>query len=170
MTVSDDTGGRQGQDRRRKEGSMPGLQRIALKAAVSFLIGLIAGAAQASPYTPAPGSQERRQILDTARMPAEKALGKPVKFLVRWLRVQDGWTFLHAQMLGPDGKPIGYEGTRYQGAAEHGLKSNAFDALLERKGGAWLVVTYRIGPTDVAWLGWDKQYHAPAAIFLKVGK
>ena len=29
----------------------------------------------------------------------------------------------------------------------------------------WQVVTYALGPTDVAWEGWDKEYHAPPGIF-----
>ena len=48
-------------------------------------------------------------------------------------------------------------------------KAGAFDdgvlALLHKVGGQWRVVQYVIGATDVAYLGWDRRFHAPAAIF-----
>jgi len=36
---------------------------------------------------------------------------------------------------------------------------------LHKAGGQWRVVQYVIGATDVAYLGWDRRFHAPAAIF-----
>ncbi len=46
-----------------------------------------------------------------------------------------------------------------------GLKSNRYVALFARKGGQWTIVVDRIGPTDVAWIGWQEQFGAPAEIF-----
>lgn len=115
--------------------------------------------------TPAAGSGERSTILDAARAPVEKELGKPVLFVVRQLQVLNGWAFLHAAMQGPGGQPISYADTRFQQAAEHGAKSDKYMALLKQDHGHWQVQAFSIGPTDVAWAAWSEQYGAPKAIF-----
>lgn len=112
-----------------------------------------------------PGAAARHAILDAARKPAEKELGKPVVFVVKQLRRQPGWAFLRATLQGPAGQPWSYRNTRYQEAAEHGLKSDDYVALLQQQHGRWVVRDYRVGPTDVAWADWSRQYEAPAALF-----
>ena len=57
--------------------------------------------AQEAPYTPAAGSQERKAIFDAMR-----ALGDNHDrvFVVRYLKVQNGWAWLTADPQSPDGK------------------------------------------------------------------
>lgn len=118
-----------------------------------------------TPPSSQPNAAERQVILDTARGPAEKELGKPVVFVVKQLSQQTGWAFLRATLQGAGGQPWSYRGTRYQEAAEHGLKSDDYVALLQQQHGSWVVREYRIGPTDVAWVDWSRRYGAPAALF-----
>jgi hypothetical protein len=115
--------------------------------------------------TPPAGSPERAKILDAARAPLEQELGKPVQFEVSQLQVLDGWAFLHAQMQGPGGQPLDYQGTPYQAAAERGHKSEGYAALLRQQQDAWQVQAYSIGSTDMGWVAWREEYAAPEAIF-----
>lgn len=121
--------------------------------------------AQNAPQTPPPGSQERAVLLDTARAPVQKELGKPVQFVVKRLSVLDGWAYLYATMQSPGGQPVSYVGTPFAQAAEHGAKSDDYLALLRLEDGKWQVRADAIGPTDVAWAAWPEQYGAPQALF-----
>lgn len=121
--------------------------------------------ARQTPHTPATGSAERSAILDAARGPVEKVLGKQVVFEVDHLNVLNGWAYLEASMQGPGGQPISYADTSFQHAAELGGKSNLYMALLQRHGDTWKVTVDAVGPTDVAWAVWPAQYGAPEAIF-----
>lgn len=113
--------------------------------------------------TPAP--TQRILILNTARQSVATELGKPVRFVVKQLNTRDDWAFLDATMQEENGQPIDYHGTRYAEAAAHGLKSDRFDALLQRQGDGWKVRAYSLGPTDVPWVDWAAKYGAPAALF-----
>jgi hypothetical protein len=46
-----------------------------------------------------------------------------------------------------------------------GVFDDGFGALLHKQSGAWVVKDVAVGPTDVAWTGWDAQYGAPADLF-----
>lgn len=139
--------------------------RSLLLAALLGITAMNASHAKDAPHMPPAGSAERKAILDAARVPPEHALGKPVQFVVKHLQVLDGWAFLSASMQGPGGQPVDYRGTRYQEAAEHGLKSDNYVALLKQQQGAWRVQTYSVGPTDVVWADWSTSQGAPAALF-----
>lgn len=121
--------------------------------------------AQPRPYTPKPGSFERKLIMDTLRVPVEGKLHRPVIFQVTSLRVQNGWAFLNGVPIQPNGKPMDYRGTPYWKAA-HATDDwgGGIQALLHKTHSKWRVVTYIIGASDVAWVDWDKRYHAPRAI------
>ncbi len=121
--------------------------------------------AQETPHTPATGSAERTAVLDAARQPVEKMLGKQVILEVDHLNVLKNWAYLEATMRGSGGQPISYADTSFQQAAENGGKSDVYMALLERHGDVWKVKDDAIGPTDVAWAVWPGQYGAPDAIF-----
>lgn len=107
----------------------------------------------------------RKAILDSARVPVAEALGKPVLFRVGHLAVSGDWAFLRAEMEGPGGAPVDYVGTSMADAAQHGMASRTYAALLHRRGGSWTVVDKAIGPTDVAWEDWPTRHRAPPAIF-----
>lgn len=108
---------------------------------------------------------ERKAIMDALRTPVENQLNKKVIFKVNHLKVQDGWAFLIAAPLQPNGKPMDYRGTPYQEAVEADMFSNTVCALLHQQAGGWRVVEFVLGATDVPFVDWDKKHHAPASIF-----
>lgn len=135
---------------------------------VSLVTGLLpqSAGAQSKPYTPKPGSFERKLLMDTLRVPVETKLHRPVIFQVSALRVQNGWAFLSGVPMKPNGKAMDYKGTVYaQAASDHNVFGGGIDALLHKTRGKWHVVTFNIGASDVVYTDWDKQYHAPRAIF-----
>jgi hypothetical protein len=74
--------------------------------------------------TPAPGTAERRAILDALRAEMRRFDRGPVEFVVRHLRVQSGWAWLAADPRSPGGR------ARYEREG----------ALLVRRAGRWQVV------------------------------
>jgi hypothetical protein len=58
----------------------------------------------AVPYTPTPGSPERKAILDALRAEMRRFDPRPVVFVVRHFRVQHGWSWLEASPRSPDGR------------------------------------------------------------------
>jgi hypothetical protein len=110
---------------------------------------------------------ERTAVLDALRVPVRKELKKPVLFKVDHLKMQDGWAFMTGEPQQPGGKAMDYRGTRYQKATDDGVFDDWICALLRRKKGKWTVLRYRIGATDVAWIGWDAEFKAPKGIFPK---
>lgn len=111
----------------------------------------------------------RVSILDAARQPIQTQLGKPVRFVVNTLNTAQNWAFLDARMVEEDGSPFSYRNTTEDEASQHGLKSNNFVALLRCQPDHCSVVTYRIGPTDVAWMSWASEYGAPKELFPNLG-
>lgn len=120
---------------------------------VICLLALTAGALPQAPDLPAPGTDERGEILDTARIPAQAVLRQPVDFQVSYLRVLDGWALLRAAMEDSAGRPL------------RGGGSDDFAALLNRQQARWHVVAYGLGSGAVAWQHWAGEYGAPKAIF-----
>jgi len=121
--------------------------------------------AQARAYTPEKGSAERKAITDALRVPVQKKLKQQVVFKVDHLNVQNGWAFLLGAPQRPDGGAIDYRDTPYADAYNAGAFGDDVMALLHKVGGQWRVVQYVIGATDVAYMGWDRRFHAPSAIF-----
>lgn len=111
----------------------------------------------AQPGTVPPQGATRRALLDAARGPAEARRGQPVQFVVHALNRAGPWAFLFARMQRPDGHPLD--------RAADDLASNDYAALLRQDGSGWRVVDFAVGPTDVAWEGWDRRYGAPASVF-----
>lgn len=111
------------------------------------------------------GPADRAAILDSARDPVAKRLGKPVKFKVRTIRREGDWAFVIAEMLDAAGRPISYTGTPLASAEAEGAISRDFVALLRLSGGHWRVVDHALGPTDVAWADWAGKHGAPQSLF-----
>ena len=124
-----------------------------------------AASAQDVPYTPNPGSDERKAIMDALRAPVEAKLKSKVLFKVDHLKAQNGWVFMRGVPRQPNGDPIDYRGTPYQAAKDAGAFDDWICALLKNERGKWRVVVFVIGATDVVYAGWDRKYKAPAAIF-----
>lgn len=133
-----------------------------------LLLGISLGGASSAlaqrAYTPSPGSPERKIIMDAARVPVEAKLRKRIVFKVDHLRVESHWAFMTAIPQTPDGR-LAYEGTEYEAGWRAGGVSDMVCILLHWVGDRWRVVAYVIGPSDVAWEGWDRKYDAPPAIF-----
>jgi hypothetical protein len=124
----------------------------------------ICAVAQEKVYTPKPGSEKRKAIMETLREPVEKELKQKVKFKIDSLNVQADWAFMRSTPQQEDGKPIDYSETAYQEYIKEGVFDDGICALLQRKDKEWKVVTYVIGSTDVPYVSWDKDYKAPAAL------
>lgn len=116
-------------------------------------------------HTPAPGSPERKALLDAARAPLEQRLRQPVLFAVEQLNAAGDWAFLLARMQGPGGQSPDFAGTPFEEAAKAGAMSRLYAALLRREHGQWAIKAEVVGPTDVAWANWAQDYGAPAALF-----
>jgi len=83
-------------------------------------------------YTPPPGSAERKAILDAYRAEYTKdALTKDVIFVVKHLKVHDGWAWLEVNPKSADGSQ--------QFEPEQGL--------LRREGSEWKVLQRKSGVT-----------------------
>lgn len=121
---------------------------------------------QAGPRSVPVGDPLRRTLLNTLRPSIEDELNQPVQFMVDRLRIQGDWAFYAGSIQQPNGRPIDFSKTRYASALENGV----FDgpgtfALLRRTAGAWRVVTFVVGPTDVAYLAWPDEHGAPMRLF-----
>lgn len=110
-------------------------------------------------------AEERAVILDVARQPVVKRLGKPIKFKVQRLGREGDWAFLMATMVDAKGRPITYAGTPLASAEAEGMVSKDYVALLHRTNGQWRVVDTAVGPTDVAWADWAQKHAAPRLLF-----
>jgi hypothetical protein len=114
---------------------------------------------------------EQHAVVDAAQAHATQELGKPVKLAIKKFSTEQQWAFVHATMLDPNGQAFSYAGTSYAADAEAGIKSTSYAALLQKTDdGTWRIVAERIGPTDMAWADWSKEYGAPATLFGTIPK
>lgn len=108
----------------------------------------------------------RTLLLNTLRVPIEKELKQPVRFVVGVLKVEGEYAFFRGNTKDALGKDIDFSKTTYRELLEQGFfDGDATAALLKKVNGKWSVMTYVIGPTDVAWANWSDEYHAPAVLF-----
>lgn len=128
---------------------------------VVFLFSSLAAAQGV--YTPEKGSAERTAILDTLRVPVEKAFKQKIVFVTDNCKVQGTWAFVSGQPMLPSGQEPELKNTRF--AAYQDAYDNNFFGLLRKTAGKWKVVTHAIGCTDVCYADWWKRYRAPKAIF-----
>lgn len=139
------------------------MKRLGLALAAALM--LAAGHAQAQRvHTPATGTPERRLLMDALRLRMQRELNKPMIFQVQQLRVLGDWAFAEVVPRKPDGSAFDYRGTPFEQEKRDGVLDDASVALLRRVNGAWRVVRLAIGPTDVAWWGWEKETGAPRAV------
>ncbi|MDP2232812.1 MAG: alpha/beta fold hydrolase [Actinomycetota bacterium] len=120
-------------------------------------------------HHPAFGSEERKAILNALRPVIERDLGQKVIFEVSDLAAKEDFVFAAVVPRKPSGAKIDYSKTRYasllrQGWFDGGSDADVF-ALLRFQKGTWHVMTFVIGPTDVAYVSWWREYGAPKAIF-----
>lgn len=114
------------------------------------------------------GTHLRGEILDAARPLFERETGGPVEFVVNTLNVYDVWAFANVRAQRPGGGAIDWSRTKFGEDMAHGMFDPASSFVLLRRAdsGAWMLVEYAIGPTDVAWDWWRQQLDLPEALFL----
>lgn len=141
---------------------------VSMKGLVSILLLVPTIAlAQSTLQKPAAGSPLRKAILDALRPNIEKDVGQKVVFIVSALRVYQGWAYVACRPVKPDLKPIDFMKTKYKQALLDGVfDGDSTYALLKQSKGKWVVKTFVIGPTDVAWSNWmEEPYYAPKTLF-----
>ncbi len=74
-------------------------------------------------FTPPPGSNERKEIMDAMRSFVKDSFDIEVVFVVNWLKVMNGWAWAETDPQSPDGL------NRYE----------PFIALLQKDDGKWTV-------------------------------
>ena len=116
-------------------------------------------------FTPEKDSPERTAIMDALRVPVGKELKQEVIFTVDKLKVQGDWAFLSGEPKAKGGGEPNWKITEYQEFIDNGDFEQGLHALLKNTGGKWEVVTYMMNCHDVCYMGWDKEYKAPKAIF-----
>lgn len=116
-------------------------------------------------YEPERGSSERDAILDAVRGPVTARIGTTVLFDVTRLRSDGTWAFVDASPVLPDGSPVDWSKTPFALAWDDGMMTETIWALIYHDPGGWRVVDLVIGPTDVYWYGWVKQFGLPIDVF-----
>ena len=111
-------------------------------------------------------SPERKAILEAVKQKLRPDLNLFPKMVVESLVLKNGFAFFKGRVKNPDGQDIDFLKTTYKQA----LKDGVFDgdgtmALLKKSVSGWKVLAYAIGPTDVAWACWWKEFKAPKDIF-----
>ena len=124
-----------------------------------------AAANNSAPYTPEVKSAERTAIFDALRVPVAKELKQDVSFIADKLRVQGDWAFVAGKARNAQGGAPDWKITKYQEMIDNGDFEDNLFALLKKSGDRWSVVTYTMNCMDVCYLGWDKEFKAPKAIF-----
>lgn len=110
-------------------------------------------------------SPERKEVLDALRIPVSKDLKQEIIFVVDKFKVQGDWAFVAGKPTKADGGEPNWKITKYQAFIDSGDFEEGLFGLLKKTDGKWSVVTYMMNCHDVCYLGWDKEFKAPKAIF-----
>ena len=122
--------------------------------ALLLLASVPAAAQRVDGVSPAgPGTPQRRAILDALRPQVEQTTGGPVEFVVRRIRVRDGWALAVVTPQRPGGVAI--DGRRAFGDDWDNMDGMNVDGILRFSGGRWTLVDSAIGATDVWYCGMD---------------
>lgn len=118
--------------------------------------------AQAGPVSsPAPGSVDRKEILDAIRPRAESQLGRPVEFVVTEMKMQDGWAFAILTAQRPGGKSIPISETIFSPGE---LDTFTIFALLEDSSSGWNLMEYDLDPKEPTPMVWREKYGLPSTL------
>lgn len=108
---------------------------------------------------PAPGTPQRRAILDALRPAVEAELG-PTEFVVNRISVRRGWAFVLAQPQRPGGARIRIPEHLREQYEIGGLEVTA---VLQFRYSRWNLVRHSIGATDVWYCGLFPRGASPVA-------
>lgn len=118
-----------------------------------------------TPATTTPGvHDEQSQALLNVLDPVLSAnIGQPVRLQPTTVNVRDEWAFIIGQPRKPDGTAIDWSTTAYAQRAADGVLDGDGQtfALLKNVNGAWEVLEYVVGPTDVAHIEWAGKHGVP---------
>ena len=123
-----------------------------VKWAFRALAGLCLAAAPVAANEPAPGSPERKVILDALRPAIEARLGPNVVFVVQRIESADGWAFVQAEPQRKGGGPINGAAHFPPDELEY-MDGLTVTALLRINSGRWQLVDQAIGATDAWYCG-----------------
>jgi len=118
---------------------------IAGLAAAAMTLSVATAALAQAVHAPAPGSPERRALMDAVRPIVQAKVGGTVQFKVNHIAVSGDHAFVMVEPERPGGGPITYNGEDAE--FMDGLHT---EALLTRQNGRWTVEDHAIGSTD-AW-------------------
>ncbi len=128
---------------------------LATALALGSLLALGAASARAgeAPRLLPPGDPDRKAMLDVLRPALETELSGPVEFVVKAARTQGHWGHVHVEPQRPGGGAIDLARTTFadQAGIMDGLTT---DALLQKRGDRWYLITHVVGPTDAAASNW----------------
>lgn len=156
--------------------SVKAIAAAALLAAASACSKPAEPAAAPAPEAAAPASNPGAELSanDPARAAIQAAvearlgaeLGVPAKMNVEIMRADGDWAYASGPAVDPAGGEIDFTKTKLAPAATEGMMdgSNTI-ALLKKVDGAWTVVEFAVGPTDVPQVGWPAKHGvAPALV------
>ncbi|OAN82488.1 hypothetical protein A8B78_08550 [Jannaschia sp. EhC01] len=111
---------------------------------------------QAMPFEPGPGSDLRRELLDTLRPLAAYDLGAPLVFRVLEISVDGDVAFARLIAQRPGGAEIDLSDTpmvAWRNVDPFEIDGPRFEAFFVRHNGHWQVVQYALGSSDAWWYG-----------------
>jgi hypothetical protein len=111
-------------------------------------------------------SPERKAILAALKAGLQADLRLKPKLVVKSLVIKNGFAYFIGHVKNPDGKEIDFRKTAYKEEVEAGVfDGDNTNALLKKIKGKWKVLTFAVGPSDVPWGCWWKEFKAPKEIF-----
>lgn len=109
----------------------------------------------------------QKPVLDVLIPAVEAELKIPVSLDEVYLNAEDGYAFVSANALNPDGSELDFSKTSHKSDFEAGVYSNSVFGLLQKENGQWKIITTSIGATDVPFMCWWKEFKVPQTVFGK---
>ncbi len=118
-----------------------------------------------APSAPSPDATTEA-LLGVLNPVLTRDIGQPVSLQTTTVNVRDEWAFIIGQPRKPDGTPIDWSTTTLAQRAADGVLDGDGQtfALLKNVNGAWEVLEYVVGPTDVAHIEWAGKHGVPPDI------
>ena len=120
-----------------------------IKLCLAFTLIANMAIAEDKVVSPAPGTPERKAILDALRPKLEAELKAELVCVVSDMRASTDWAFVTAQPKRKDGKKL--DGHKIYGEHWEHMDGFTLTAVLRKKANQWTVLEYHVGATDVWW-------------------
>lgn len=114
------------------------------------------------------GDPLRKSLLDALRPEVQEAIGAPVLFTVKTLRVAGRYAYFLGESRQSNGQPFDFSRTKLKEAVEEGLFDGPrTSAYFERANdGVWVVRAWQIGSTDFPDPGWPEEFGGPVELVI----